>query len=544
MATKNELEVVCPESTIESANRRNFIRKAALAATAAGVGGALLGRRTAIPASSASSAVCTCRVNAYSCCFVAVSGRSVKDYGVYGNSCDLPGVFGIGPTGVQGCGSVGVQGCGGSYGVKGKAACGVFGCGSTSGVHGHSSNKGVSGCTSCGYGVYGLAAAAGCGVYGRSDAGKGVAGYSCSHIGVLGCSGSSYGAYGRTAGSTCAAGVAGRAGKCGIGVCGQAGCGGTGVYGHAPDVGVKGEGFTGVWGCSSDTGVYAVGGSIGVHAITTTSCGIAIVACAPSCTGANLQQWEIGCVPKSVVNRKGWLGIGTCTPSTPLDVVGSSPSVGTIKSKASSGDKSSLVQFANGDSTAIDWNVGVAGLCNSIKVPDGYFYVQHTTSSTPGISINKCNHVGIGLANPCRVLCVNGRIHTSCGMGLGTQTINTTLAINGSLSIKSRLVKSATTLALSDYAVLANASSAAFTITLPAVSSTAGACNGMILFIKKTDSSANAVTVAASGTDTIEGSGSVALKKQYDSLMLLSNNSSGGHEWFILAGAKCGAIFT
>jgi hypothetical protein len=245
--------------------------------------------------------------------------------------------------------------------------------------------------------------------------------------------------------------------------------------------------------------------------------------------------------PALVVNKCGMVGIGTLTPTTPLNVVGSSPLVGTLKNNATSGDRSSLLQFANGDTTAVDWNVGVAGLCNSIKVPDGDFYLQHSTSSTPAISVNKCNnHVGIGISNPCRVLCVNGRIHTQCGMGLGTQTINTTLAINGSLSMKSRQVSSTATLALSDYAVVADAASAAFTITLPAVSSTAGACNGMVLFIKKVDSSTNSVTIAASGTDTIEGNSSIVLKKQYDSLQLVSNNSSGRHEWFILQSAKCG----
>jgi PBP1b-binding outer membrane lipoprotein LpoB len=133
-------------------------------------------------------------------------------------------------------------------------------------------------------------------------------------------------------------------------------------------------------------------------------------------------------------------------------------------------------------------------------------------------------------------------------MGLGTQTINTTLAINGSISMKSRLVKSATALTLSDYAVAANASSGAFTITLPAISSTAGACNGMVLFIKKVDNSVNSVTLTASGKDTIESSSSIVLSKQYDSIQLISNNavtnSVGGNEWLILQSAKCGALLT
>jgi hypothetical protein len=425
----------CPESTIESAPRRNFLRKAAITTAVAGMGGTLIARNL-IPTSAISSSSNSPVVG----CNSAASGAAVK--------------------------------------------------GTETGSHG--------------YGVYGCSTNCGTGVYGEGKVG--VEGHSESCTGVIGSS-------------------------CGfVGVCGYA------IY------------CAGVRGCSPcGAGVLALAGTSGVP----------LIARGPfsALSGSHIQEWQTQSLCKatckvvstsvSVVNKCGWLGIGTSSPSTPLNVVGSTPLIGTIKSGATSGDRSSLVQFANGDSTPVDWNVGVAGLCNSIKVPDGYFYVQHSTSTTPAISVNKCNnHVGIGIANPCRVLCVNGRIHTQCGMGLGTQTINTTLAINGSVSMKSRQVSAAVTLTLSDYAVLANASSAAFTITLPAVSSTAGACNGMILFIKKIDSSANQLTVAASGTDTIEGNASVVLKKQFDSLELISNNSNSGHEWFILSGVKCGAVLS
>ena len=89
-----------------------------------------------------------------------------------------------------------------------------------------------------------------------------------------------------------------------------------------------------------------------------------------------------------------------------------------------------------------------------------------------------------------------------------------------------------------DFAILASASSAAFTVTLPAAD-TPGACNGMIVFIKKTDSSTNAVTIAAASGDSIEGNASMVLGKQYDALQLISN---GVHEWFVLGSAKCGAF--
>lgn len=57
MDTNNE-SLVCPESTIESANRRNFMVRAAVAATTVAVGGTLLDRASAIPHSYASSSIC------------------------------------------------------------------------------------------------------------------------------------------------------------------------------------------------------------------------------------------------------------------------------------------------------------------------------------------------------------------------------------------------------------------------------------------------------------------------------------------------------
>lgn len=51
----NDASAVCPESTIDSANRRNFIKKAALATAAIGVAGVFLGDGKIIPESSAAS---------------------------------------------------------------------------------------------------------------------------------------------------------------------------------------------------------------------------------------------------------------------------------------------------------------------------------------------------------------------------------------------------------------------------------------------------------------------------------------------------------
>jgi hypothetical protein len=598
---------ICPESTIESANRRNFIRKVALATAGVGIGSTILsGSRSVIPESSGSSATYQ-----YTDLYV---------------SCKI----GIGTC--TPCATLCVVGGGGNIHASGSVTLG-YNLVTDHGNHnaGTSLNPGVVFGSSCKTGIASNQCSS------SSVNQYGLDFYTCSKKRMI-------------------------IDRCGhVGINETSACSQLTVYSLvecAPAInGTSGASYGGIG--VGGVGGYGTGslGGVGVRGWAWNPCAVAVQALGGLCQTSNILEVTritkicntVECVPLTVVNNRGWVGILTCcpiaplhvkgsayvtcrvgigtsTPSTPLDVVGAAtvtgggitttnPTgyavhgcstcsvgvygygkiygvqgcshsnsgsigvrggsfcgtgvvgyschgagvnaisctsygllacstkqvIGRFQNTAKSGDRSAVAQFANGDSTPVDWNVGVAGLCNSIKVPDGYFYVQHSTSTTPAISVNKCNnHVGIGLANPCRVLCVNGRIHTSCGMGLGTQTINTTLAVNGSFSVKSRQVSSTATLTLSDYVVAANASGAAFTITLPAVSSTAGACNGMMLFIKKTDSSTNAVTVAASGTDTIEGNASLVLKKQYDSLQLVSNNSSGNHVWFILQSARCG----
>lgn len=82
-------------------------------------------------------------------------------------------------------------------------------------------------------------------------------------------------------------------------------------------------------------------------------------------------------------------------------------------------------------------------------------------------------------------------------------------------------VSAAYTVTLLDYLVRVDATGGARTVTLPAASS----CPGQTFFIKKIDSSANAVTVARAGSDTIDGATSVSLASQYARTQLMSNGS-------------------
>ena len=80
-----------------------------------------------------------------------------------------------------------------------------------------------------------------------------------------------------------------------------------------PAISIDKCGFVGV-GTSSPSSTLEV---VNANAGTST-----LIAKGASGQTANLQQWQKGCTVKSVVNKCGWLGIGTSTPQTALQVKG------------------------------------------------------------------------------------------------------------------------------------------------------------------------------------------------------------------------------
>lgn len=71
--------------------------------------------------------------------------------------------------------------------------------------------------------------------------------------------------------------------------------------------------------------------------------------------------------------------------------------------------------------------------------------------------------------------------------------------------------------------ILGDATSAAFSVTLLAAA-TAG--DGYTLEVKKTDSGSNAVTVAAAGSETVDGAASIVLATQYNTVRLRCDGSN------------------
>lgn len=69
------------------------------------------------------------------------------------------------------------------------------------------------------------------------------------------------------------------------------------------------------------------------------------------------------------------------------------------------------------------------------------------------------------------------------------------------------------------YYVRCDATGGAFTVTLPPALN----LQGRRILLKKIDASGNAVTIAAAGSDTIEGSATKSLASQWDKYHLISN---------------------
>lgn len=98
----------------------------------------------------------------------------------------------------------------------------------------------------------------------------------------------------------------------------------------------------------------------------------------------------------------------------------------------------------------------------------------------------------------------------------------------GSLAVSTKTADY--TLTTSDAIILADAGSGAFTLTLPAASGN----TGLLFRILKIESSANAVTVDANASETINGATTITLERQWDAVELVCDgtgwNVTGGQD--------------
>lgn len=82
----------------------------------------------------------------------------------------------------------------------------------------------------------------------------------------------------------------------------------------------------------------------------------------------------------------------------------------------------------------------------------------------------------------------------------------------------------------SDHTILCDASAGAFTVTLPSAISAYSAGSGLVLYIKKIDSSANVITVDADAAELIDGTATQTLSFQNEAIAVQSDGSA----WWII----------
>ena len=125
-------------------------------------------------------------------------------------------------------------------------------------------------------------------------------------------------------------------------------------------------------------------------------------------------------------------------------------------------------------------------------VSDGQLFVNAQNNNVP-------YSLTVGSQNQGDALTIEG---LNGYVGIATDSPNSTVHINGSLSLPLIRRTSAYTLSAGDYTILTDASSSSFTITLPSAAGIAG----RIYVIKKVDGTSNQVTVQPNGGEQIDGS--------------------------------------
>ncbi|MEY2828503.1 MAG: hypothetical protein RIQ33_361 [Bacteroidota bacterium] len=107
-------------------------------------------------------------------------------------------------------------------------------------------------------------------------------------------------------------------------------------------------------------------------------------------------------------------------------------------------------------------------------------------------------------------------------VGIGTTSPVSTLDVRGSASFNTRSITATTTLTSTDHTIIYSGTSTA-TLTLPSAS----ACSGREIWVK--NSSAYAVTIATTSSQTIDGNSSWSILSQYETVLFMSN----GTNWIV-----------
>jgi hypothetical protein len=185
------------------------------------------------------------------------------------------------------------------------------------------------------------------------------------------------------------------------------------------------------------------------------------------------------------------------------------------------GSFTGVTSYAARFQNSILMSTGTANLAGSISQFGGGFFIDRS-----GILIRPYNAATAKFVNNAATAGIS--LYNSGNIAVGNVggTDNNSNIQTGSISVGFVAKTTAYTLTTSDHTATGDATSAAFSLTLP----TAVNCAGREYIIKKIDASANAVTVATTSSQTIDGSTTYALSTQWKYVSVQSNGSN----WIIV----------
>lgn len=241
---------------------------------------------------------------------------------------------------------------------------------------------------------------------------------------------------------------------------------------------------TSITGATTINTTGALGTSIGNATSTTTVLGATNINASGAATTTIGNAGAAAVIAGSTVGVTGATNINTTGAAA--TVIGNATSTTTI-----TGPNVNITGLVGGASTDSLVTVNGTGTLRKRTVAD---VVGGAITADNGLTKNTANNVQLGgtLLQTTSIAQAGFDMKFSGGnVAIGSASAPTsTLQVTGSQAASYRKVTGATTLAATDYIVLANATSGAVALTLPA----ANTCSGRMYYIGKTDESANTVS--------------------------------------------------